>query len=426
MKFKNSLMGCFVLAAVASMAIAQTQNGPPLNRYGAVDVNATVPTDIQVPPAPAGFVPPAVNPLTQTWSGQIPTAPSFNNVSSYLLMSAQSGDVIAAFNPNLRVAPASLTKLMLMYIALQALQNGTIHLTDNVRVPTVAWATGGSRMFLSPGSEVSVQNLISGIIVDSGNDAAVTLANYIAGSQENMVNMMNQASVQLGMTNTDFQDVMGLPAPSHYSSARDLAVLTRAIVTQFPNAMPWFGVKFFTYDNIRQANFNKLLFIDPNADGMKTGSTNAAGFSLIGTAKLPNTPGHLIVVMMGADTNMHAAEYGRALLNYGFRYFKTLSVYTQNQVIQTVRIYKGKDKTLPIGTQTPVYVTLPNESGLTVNASLTLPKTLMAPIALGQTVGSVTLSANGKVIKTVPIVALKADPKGNWFRRASDTVALWF
>lgn len=403
-----------------------TPDGPPLNKYGAVDVNANVPVEVQVPTVPADFIAPTVTPLNTLWQDSIPTPPTFP-VNAYLLMSAQTGDILAASNPNLRVAPASITKLMLLYVIMQQLKAGTIHLTDMVHIPEVAWATGGSRMFLKPGTQVSVSDLIRGTIVDSGNDAAVALAIYVAGSQSSMVNLMNRQAQKLGMTNTHFNDVMGLPAPKHYSSAHDLAIMGRAIVMEFPQHIPWFAEKYFTYNNIRQSNFNRLLFIDSNADGLKTGSTSAAGFSLVGTAKLPNQPMRLISIMLGAPSNQQTAEFSKSLLTYGFRFFKDETYYTAKQKLQSVKVYKGESSTIDVGPMQTVTLTLPNNNHLKLAAKLTLQKTLVAPIAKGQTVGELQLSTtNGKTVKTVPVVALEADPRGNWWARMIDSIKLWF
>lgn len=404
---------------------AQAFDGPPLNQYGAVDVNAKVPVALQVPEAPADFTPPKVTPLTQIWSQYIPSAPQFN-VKSYVLMAAHTGQIIASFKPNLRVAPASLTKLMLLYITMHELQNGVIHLTDQVRVPKVAWATGGSRMFLKPGSMVSVRDLISGVIVDSGNDAAVTLATYIAGTQNGFVSMMNHEAQQLGMSNTHFTDVMGLPAPNHYSSARDMGVLAYAIVSQFPQYLDWFNQKYFTYNNIKQSNFNKLLFIYPYADGLKTGSTDAAGFSLISTAKMPNQPMRLIGVMMGAPSNMQTAEFSKSLLTYGFRFFKTEEFYEANQPIKQVRVYKGSDKFVNIGPSQDVYITLPIGNNIQLSAEVNVDKTVKAPVKQGEPLGTLIVKANNQVVYQGPLVALKDDPLGNWWQRTTDTVSSWF
>ncbi|MDA7742567.1 D-alanyl-D-alanine carboxypeptidase, partial [Francisellaceae bacterium] len=277
----------FSTLGIATFATTATVEKAPLNKYGAVNVDAQVPVNIQVPTAPKNFKAPAVHSAVSLWSNLVPAQPKLD-IKSYLLMDAKTGHVIASDHANKRIAPASLTKLMLLYIVEQQLKNGTLTLNQKLTVPTVAWATGGSRMFLKPKTEVSVKELIKGVIVASGNDAAVTLAVNIAGTQSAFVGMMNIEAKKLGMTNTHFSDVMGLPAPNLYSSARDLAMLARHVVLDYPEYYHFFKVKYITYNGIKQPNFNKLLFIDQYADGLKTGSTKAAGYSLIGSEKRPN------------------------------------------------------------------------------------------------------------------------------------------
>ncbi|MDF2690986.1 MAG: D-alanyl-D-alanine carboxypeptidase [Gammaproteobacteria bacterium] len=398
---------------------------PPLNKYGAVDVNANVPVSTQVPPKPAGFKDPEVNPLANNYSDLIPAQPSLN-AASYVLLDANSGEVIAASNPNLRLAPASMTKLMLLYVADQELAAGNIHVNDQVTVPTVAWATGGSRMFLKPGQTVAVQDLISGIIVASGNDAAVTLATYIAGSQSSMVSLMNLQAHKLNMTNTHFTDIMGLPAPAHYSTAYDMALLGQAIMVQYPQYFSWFSQKYFKYGNITQPNFNKLLFIYPYATGMKTGSTNEAGYSLVGSAQMPNNPMRLVSVVMGTpDANTMAAE-SKSILTYGFRFFSDQLLYSAGTTLGKARIYGGSSMYVQAGVLQDMYVTVPGTSKQSISSKLQWLSGVEAPISKGQQVGSVVISLNGKVISTQPIVAMDDVGAGGSFRRAIDKVTKWF
>lgn len=401
--------------------------GVPLNRYGAVNVNANVPYSKQVPNEPKGFKNPEVTSLVSHWKELIPAQPKVK-ARSYMLVSAQSGQVLAAYNPNHREAPASLTKLMLLYITAKELSHGIININDKVRVPKVAWATGGSRMFLKPATHVEVRKLISGIVVDSGNDAAVTLAKYIAGDQNTFVSLMNQTAKKLGMTNSHFSDVMGLPAPDLYTSAHDMAILARHIIVDYPQYVSWYKQYYFTYDHITQPNFNRLLFIDKNALGMKTGSTNEAGYSLVGAAKQPHNPMTLISVVMGSTSAETSATTSKALLTYGFRYFRDKELYAAKQVIKKPRVYMGKNKYLPIGTQRNLWVTLPrgNDISKKLSAQLKLKKVIKAPIETGETVGHIVVDLDGKQLRTAPVVALANDPKGDWFRRAYDTIALWF
>jgi D-alanyl-D-alanine carboxypeptidase (penicillin-binding protein 5/6) len=443
MKLKCTALFLGMIAATTSFAVTPATNAPvaaasapavqvdinsatpPLNKYGAVDVNANVPVSVQVPPKPAGFQDPEVNPLANNYSDLTPAQPSLN-AASYVLIDANSGEVIAASNPNLRLAPASMTKLMLLYVTDQELAAGTIHLNDQVTVPTVAWATGGSRMFLKPGQTVAVQDLISGIIVASGNDAAVTLATYIAGTQSAMVNMMNFQAQKLGMTNTHFTDIMGLPAPAHYSTAYDMGLLGQAIMTQYPQYFDWYSQKYFKYGNITQPNFNKLLFIYPYATGMKTGSTNEAGYSLVGSAQMPNNPMRLVSVVMDTPDANTMATTSKALLSYGFRFFSDQLLYPAGTTLGKARIYGGASMYVPAGTINDMYVTVPGSSKQTLTTQLQWMKGVEAPITKGQQVGSIIISMNGKVISTQPIDAMDDVGPGGNMRRAIDKVTKWF
>ncbi len=405
----------------ATVASTTYSTAVPLNKYGAVNVNAKVPYEAQVPPAPADFQAPALNPLVLQWPGVIPTQPDLN-VEAYLLMDANSGNILAEYNGNKRLPPASITKLMLVYIAEQQLASGTLHLTDKVNVPQVAWATGGSRMFLKPGSLVTIDQLINGILVDSGNDAAVTLATDIAGSQSSMTDMMNSQAQKLGMTNSHFSTVMGLPAPNLYSSARDLAVLARTMILQFPQNQPWFARKSYTYDNIKQYNFNKLLFIYSYADGMKTGSTAEAGFSLVSTAKMPNDPMRLIAVVLGAPTNNENASASKSLLTYGFRFFQSQMLYPAGKVLTQAPISGGATKTVDVGITQDLYATYPRTSKGKLSADLQLNQNITAPITKGQVLGQVVISLDGKPFSTAPAVAMKDVAKGTWWQQLMN----WF
>ncbi len=422
-----SVFATTATSTVTTMPVSTlTSNSPvPLNSYGAVDMKANVPLSAQVPAKPTGFVDPVVTPLSTIFSKNVPIPPSLNS-KSYLLMDANTGAVIATNNPNERLAPASLTKLMLLYIAEQELAQGQIHLDDMVTVQPVAWATGGSRMFLKPGAQVAVRDLISGIIVDSGNDAAVTLALHMAGTQDAMVNLMNQQAAQLGMTNTHFSDVMGLPAPNHYSTAYDFGLLASAIVTQYPQYLSWYGQKWFSYNGIKQPNFNKLLFIYPYAQGLKTGSTSSAGFSLVSAAKMPNNNMQLVGIVLNTPSGDDSAADSKALLTYGFNFFTTKKIYDAGQTLNSARVYFGQDKQTPVGLSSALNVTLPSSVTAELSAKLTLQPRLEAPITQNQTVGKIDILLNNQVIESVPAVALKANPSGSIWRRISDQISSWF
>ena len=353
----------------------------------------------------------------------IPQAPNIN-AKSYVLMDANSGAVIAAKNPNAKLPPASLTKLMTVYLTFNALKNGTIHLNDKVRVSKVAWKTGGSRMFLRVGSYPTVNQLIQGIIVDSGNDACVAVSEYIAGSQAAFVQMMNAEAKKLGMKNSHFSDVNGLPIANHYSTAHDLALLTQAIIKDFPQDYHYFSQKWFTYNNIKQPNRNRLLWRYKYADGLKTGHTSQAGYCLIGSAEKNGM--RLISVVMGTPSDEARSTDSQTLLAYGFRYFDTHQVYAANKAIRTQRVYLGENKEVPIGVAQNLYVTLPDGQFKNAKTDIALKTPIKAPVKKDQVLGAVTISLDGKPIVQAPVVALKADPRGGFWRRFSDHIALGF
>lgn len=398
----------------------------PTNQYGAVDVNAHVPYNVQVPPKPDDFQDPQVNSLASQFSDLAPSVPTLN-VRSYILTSANSGQIIADYRPNRREAPASITKLMTLYITAQELSSGTIKLTDQVRVPTAAWATGGSRMFLKSNSLVTVNELIQGLAVVSGNDAAVTLANYIAGNQDAFVSMMNSTAKDLDMTNTHYSTVMGLPAPHLYTSAYDQAILTDHIIETYPQYMGWYKQKSLTYNNITQQSYNRLLSIYKDAVGMKTGSTNEAGYSLVGAAKQPDGNMYLVSVVMGATSSNASASDSKALLTYGFRFFKDQVLYQAGQTIKQARVYMGSKRYVAVGVAKALWVTLPRSVDANrLSADLMLKKDIKAPIQKGEQVGYVVIRLENKVLKQAPAVALDDDGRGGIFRRSYDMIAQWF
>jgi D-alanyl-D-alanine carboxypeptidase (penicillin-binding protein 5/6) len=320
------------------------------------------------------------------------------------------------------MAPASLTKLMTLYVVSNALKNGQIHLDDQVRVSKKAWQTGGSRMFIQVNTLVSVQDLLKGVIVDSGNDATVALAEYVAGSEDAFVNLMNQQAQQLGMNNSHFTDCNGLPDPNHYSSPRDFAILARHIVNDFPEYYPWYSQKSFTYNNITQSNRNRLLWAYPYADGLKTGHTDDAGYCLVGSAKKDGM--RLISVVMHAPSDHLRAEDSMSLLTYGFRFYKTYKLYTAGETIIDARVWKGQASRIPVGVMQNVYVTLPIGQYEKLQAATALNTPLNAPITKGATVGELKLTLDNKPVMQLPLVALQDNPKGSLWSRMIDSVSM--
>ena len=347
---------------------------------------------------------------------------------AYALLDFQSGEIIASLNPDLHVEPASITKVMTVYIAFDMIKQGRLKLTDTALISEKAWAQGKdsseSRMFLTLGSRVTIEDLLRGIIIVSGNDASVALSEHIAGSEDAFAQIMNQYAQKLGMTNTHFVDASGMPSEQHYTSAHDLVLLASALIRNFPEDYRYFSEREFKYGVAKpQPNRNGLLEKDPSVDGIKTGHTEAAGYCLLASAKRDGR--RLISVVMGGKSWAYREQANLELLNYGFRNFDTASVLGSAAPIQTSRVYKGADLEVGIGTVEPVYLSLPagEKSQLQVQPQIT--GKLIAPLSAGQKVGEATILLAGKPLKTVPLVALKDVPAGGFWHRLVDQIKLW-
>lgn len=351
----------------------------------------------------------------------IPAAPNIN-ANGYILMDGQSGNIIASKNPNQRMEPASLTKMMTSYIISLAIKSGRIHMDDLVPISKEAWQTGGSKMFVKVGDQVSVRELMQGIIVDSGNDACVAMAEFVAGSQDAFVNLMNQQAVALGMAGTHFADVNGLPNPDHYTTPHDMAILARALIYDFPEDYKWYSQKWFVYNKIRQPNRNRLLWRDPSVDGVKTGHTEEAGYCLVASAQRNGT--RLISVVMGAPTDAARADDNETLLTYGFRFFNSHKLYAANAPITQTHVWKGATEQLPVGVANDLYVTLPIGQKKNLKTNLVIQNPLMAPIKKGQPLGNVDIMLDNKTIASAPLIALQDDPRGSLWQRALDSISM--
>ncbi len=370
----------------------------------------------------AASLPPAA-PVDQPNQPLIIATPPDIDAKGYVLMDANSGRILAQKNMNDRMSPASLTKLMTVYIAEQSIGQGQIKMTDLVRVSQNAWQRGGSRMFLKLGDQVPVQKLIEGIVVASGNDACTALAEYIAGNEGSFASLMNQTAQHLGMTNTHYTDSTGLPSPDHYSTPYDLALLTRHIITDYPQYYPVFGEKWIVYNGIRQPNRNRLLWRSPGVDGLKTGHTDDAGYCLISSGTQQGM--RLISVVMGAPSDSARADDSQALLNWGFRFFKTYKLYSGNQAISTPRVYMGANKQVAIGLQKDLYVTIPTGGYNLLKVNVDIPAKLKAPIMKGQTYGMINVTLQDKPIASVPLIALQDNPVGGIWSRMVDRVSMF-
>lgn len=343
---------------------------------------------------------------------------------AYVLMDADSGQILAEKNMHLRVPPASLTKLMTLYVAASGLKSQQIHLDDPVLVSRTAWQRGGSRMFLKVGSRVPLREIISGIIVASGNDACVALAEHTAGSEAAFAQLMNAAADRIGMHESHFVDSTGLPAPNHYGTAYDFARLTQAIIHDFPAYYNWYGQKWITHNKIKQPNRNRLLWRDPSVDGLKTGHTDAAGYCLISSAKRSEM--RLISVVLGASSDEARTQQSQTLLNFGFRQYKTTALYAANTPVHTARTYLLKHKQQAFGLTEPLFLTQPRHAGAPLVVKTTLPKHIKTPLKKGQAYGELTVLLNNKPIATRPLVALSDNPQAGFFSRLVGHIQLWF
>jgi len=358
------------------------------------------------------------------WAAQIlPSAPQLA-AKSYMLMDAASGEVLVEHNGDERLPPASLTKLMTAYIATLEIQKGQISDNDMVTVSEKAWRTGGSRMFIQVNTQVSVDDLLHGIIIQSGNDASVAMAEHIAGSEEAFADMMNSTAQRLGMSNTHFVNATGLPHPEHYSSANDMAKLARAIIYEDPAHYAIYAQKEFFWNNIKQPNRNLLLWRDKTVDGLKTGHTEEAGYCLVASAVRDNM--RLISVVFGTDSEQARAAETQKLLTYGFRYFETRTFYQKGTEMAEAQVWKGQQSKPKAGLAQDLTMTLPRGQVEKLQAVMSFNGTLTAPIQQGDVIGKVEVKLDDKVVRSTDLVALDTVEEGGLFRRFWDSIRLFF
>ena len=357
---------------------------------------------------------------------QIPPALA---AKSWLLLEAGSGQILAAEKVDERLEPASLTKLMTAYLTFSAIRQRTLALEQMVPVSETAWRTGGSKMFIKVGDQVQVENLIKGMIVQSGNDACIALAEAISGTETAFAQRMNQEAQRLGMSGTQFRNATGLPDAEHFTTARDLSKLAAALIRDFPIEYgKYYSLKEFRYANITQPNRNRLLFIDPSADGVKTGHTDAAGYCLIASAK--RGPRRLLSVVLGTASDSARASESQKLLNWGFQFYEAAQLYTANQAAAELRLWKGTSKLVKAGFNQDFVVALPKLADNIAPASrikvqLVAQPRLIAPVSKGQVVGSIQLAIDGQSAGEFPVYALEDIPLAGWFGRLWDSIRLW-
>jgi D-alanyl-D-alanine carboxypeptidase (penicillin-binding protein 5/6) len=353
----------------------------------------------------------------------IPTAPAVD-ARAYILADYRTDKTLAAENAAARMEPASLTKLMTCYVVFHALKAGTLKLDDQVTISEHAWKAEGSRTFVQVGSKIPAEVLIKGMIVQSGNDATIALAEHVGGTEGAFVQLMNDSARRLGLANTHFDDSSGLPSPTHYTSARDLSLLASALLRDFPEYYPWFSVREFVWNNIKQQNRNGLLERDPSVDGMKTGHTDSAGFCLVTSARRQDM--RLITVVLGSNSIKAREDASAALVNYGFTFYETVNVKRRGTAVLKPRVYKAAEEFYSVGPASDINIVVPRGQAGSIMTTATVQRRLIAPLSTSSRVGELQVVVNGKPITSVPLFPIADVPEGGLWTRLSDTVLLWF
>lgn len=353
----------------------------------------------------------------------LPAPPSLS-ANSYILMDFNSDRVLVESNPDMQVEPASITKLMTSYVVFHELEEGNISLEDKVPVSEKAWRTEGSRMFIEPNMDVSLEQLIKGMVIQSGNDASVALAEYLAGSEDAFAGLMNLYAEQLGMHKSHFMNATGLPHEQHYTTARDVAILSKALIRDFPEYYRWYSEKEYSFNEIRQHNRNNLLWRDPAVDGLKTGHTESAGYCLAASAKRDGM--RLISVILGSNSESSRVSESQTLLNYGFRFFETVQLYKAGQELATGNVWKGETDQVKLGVNEELFVTIPRGRYDDLDAQVEMRPELIAPLAQGEEVGAVVISIGDDVIAKRSLVALEPVSEAGFFGRTWDGMSMWF
>jgi serine-type D-Ala-D-Ala carboxypeptidase (penicillin-binding protein 5/6) len=372
--------------------------------------------------APVGGVAPAATTTPALKPPPIPAAPQVN-ARGYYLMDFTSGQVLAEINADQRLEPASLTKLMSAYAVFHALKDGRIKMDDQVRVSAHARDQDGSRMFIEVGTMVSVENLVQGMIVQSGNDATVALAEHVAGSEPVFVDLMNQYAQRLGLASTHFQNSPGMPSPEHYTTARDIAVLSAALIRDYPEYYKYYSQRSFTWNKITQPNRNGLLERDPTVDGLKTGHTDTAGYCLVSSAKRGDM--RLVSVVMGSPNISAREDASAALLNYGFNFYQSRKLYDANATVLTVPVWKGAADSVKLGVTHDIYAIVPRGQDSALSAAADLPEPVFAPLARNTEIGKLRVNLGDKTIGTYALHPLEDVGEAGFFSRMIDDVKLW-
>jgi D-alanyl-D-alanine carboxypeptidase (penicillin-binding protein 5/6) len=353
----------------------------------------------------------------------VPKAPAIG-AKSYLLQDFHSGQSIAEQNADQPMEPASITKLMTAYVVFTEIRNGSLALSDKVRISEKAWRTQGSRMFVEVNTQVEVADLLKGMIIQSGNDATVALAEHIAGTEQSFAGLMNHHAKELGLTHSNFMNSTGLPDKEHYTTAYDIARIAHALIDEFPEYYQWYSEREFTFNDITQYNRNKLLWRDESVDGVKTGHTDSAGYCLVTSAERDSM--RLISVVLGTKSEEARADATQSLLNYGFRFFETHKLYDADNKLTTARVWKGATESVDLGLDKTLYVTIPRGEYKSLDAAMQLQDQIIAPVSLGQTLGHVVVRLADKLVSEKDLIALRAVDEGTFWQRIVDEAMLYF
>tara|TARA_B000000441_G_C21706863_1_gene329761 strand:- start:57 stop:1202 length:1146 start_codon:yes stop_codon:yes gene_type:complete len=365
------------------------------------------------------FAPFCIDGLAQS---MVPKAPKLN-LDSYILLEASTNTVIAEYNSDNQISPASMTKVMTGYVIADQIASGAITLDDKVLISEKAWKTGGSKMFIEAGKRISVRDLLSGIVIQSGNDATVAMAEYVAGSEEGFVDFMNAYASELGLSNTLFQNAVGWTDPNHFSSAKDLANITKAMINNFPDHYATYKEKEFTFSGIRQLNRNKLLWRDDTVDGVKTGHTESAGYCLISSAKRNDM--RLIAVVAGSPSENERLTASQRLLEYGFRFYATQKLITKDDEVTSAKVWGGKMDKVALGAKDDILLTLPRADFKNLKANYNFNNNIQAPISAGDVIGNIEFISNDQLVLSAPLVAVESVEAKGLFGRIWARIVFW-
>lgn len=414
--------------AVVTLAILIASSLTPVWAQKASSDKSAAPASVAPAPAPpstAAVAATAPSALVPTQVGLLSSIPvPAIAAKAWITVDVTSGQIVASSNPDMKIEPASLTKIMTAYVAFTAVKEKRLSLDQQVTVSQLAWKTRGSRMFIEPRKPVTVDELLKGVIIQSGNDASVALAEVASGSESAFVAVMNEEARRMGLTNTVFMNTTGLPDPQHMTTVRDLATLARRMINDHPTFFPYYAMREFTYNKIKQSNRNRLLWADPSVDGMKTGHTDAAGYCLVATAKRGDR--RVITVLVGSDSMATRAEESLKLLNWTFQNFETVKLFDQTHAAVEAQVWQGKVDSTKLGVSEPLWVTVPRGMAGEVKTIAKRPDPLFAPLAKDERVGTLTLMLGDKMLLTRPLLVLDPVQRAGFVGRTVDSVRLWF